>query len=85
MALESFQIGLMVLYPPTSTSPRHALTSPTTTKEAMREDLGLDPSRMGRHHTRLTSFGRSESYPHLSNNSTENTEAKGFARDPCRM
>ena len=43
------------------------------------------PGRMGKHHTRLPSFGRPESYSHLCITSTENTEATGVARDPCRM
>ena len=91
-ALESFQSGkrflpvlahyLTILYPPPSSRPH--LSAPTTT-EATREDLGLDPGRMGGHHTRLISLVCSQPYPHRSNTSTENTKAKGVARDPCRM
>ena len=59
--------------------------SDTTTKDAMTEELGFDPCRLERHHTKHNFFTRLESCPHLSNTSTRNARATGVALEPRLM
>ena len=72
--LESFQSGRRLL-PCDDSLPHNTLPTSfdvpssrphlsTTTTEAAGENIGIDPGRMGRSHTHLTSLGRSESYSH---------------------
>ena len=52
---------------------------PTTTTEVEGEDIGNNPGRVGRPHTRVASLDRLKTYHHLGTTPTKDTEAMGAA------